>query len=249
MIAAVTAVPAAPVLLPAASPAQPDAFADDVARLRVAVGEALDELPAVDAIVLLVPGSAPRVLHATRASLLSYGVRTADVGVAVDAELLDAVVAATGAEAVCARRLDGDPAVLAMLLAARRGPECALVPVEVPTSGKPEELAALAASLARVTDPRSVAVLATGDLAATLETSSPGYLVAGAEGWNATATAAVVALDVDALAVLGPQEAERVQARGWAPLLVLTHLAADAGLRFTKVSAYAVGGVGQLIAR
>jgi aromatic ring-opening dioxygenase LigB subunit len=125
-----------------------------------------------------------------------------------------------------------------------------MLSVTVPPAGR-DALAASAAGLrgAAEASDRRVAVVAAGDLAATLTTSSPGYLVEGADAWDATAVDAVRATDPDAMTALGPADAARVQARGWAPLVVLLRAAARQDHRFGTVRYHAPRGVGQLVAR
>jgi hypothetical protein len=253
-VAAVVAVPAAPLLLPAASPGQPADIGDEVARLRACVAAALAGLPPVDAVVLLVPGTTVEAGSAPLATLGSYGIPSVAAEIVADTALLDVLARATGAEHVRADRLDGDAAVLALLLAevAERGSTVPspVATLRIPSSAGAETLGGLADVLVDAVDAtgRAVAIVATGDLAATLDTSSPGYLVDGAVDWDARAVAAVRDVDADALAGLGPDEAARVQARGWAPLVVLLHVAKRAGLAFADVTELAPRGVGQLVA-
>jgi hypothetical protein len=94
-----------------------------------------------------------------------------------------------------------------------------------------------------------VAVVAAGDLAATLDVTSPGYLVDGAVAFDDAAVAAIRALDEDAFAALGPDEAGRVQARGWGPLTVALAAARLARLTLAEVAYHAPRGVGQVVGR
>ncbi|MEX0952492.1 MAG: hypothetical protein WDZ26_01535, partial [Nitriliruptoraceae bacterium] len=88
-----------------------------------------------------------------------------------------------------------------------------------------------------------------GDLAATLTTRAPGYLVDGAQDWDRRALEAIEALDVDRLGALGPEESRQVVAHGWAPLLVATQLARDQGAAPPEVVHAAPHGVGYVVAR
>jgi hypothetical protein len=75
---ALIAVPSAPLLLPAVSPAQPPESAEGVAALREAVDDALQQLADVDTVILLAAGDEALVHDANRASLASYGRPGAD---------------------------------------------------------------------------------------------------------------------------------------------------------------------------
>ena len=247
---AVLAVPAAPLLLPAASPAQPAGAADAVAALRADVMTAISGLPEVDAVVLLAGASEPLVYDAREATLASYGLPRARADIVVDGSLLAAVSARGQAPRVRSDRLDGDLAVLALLIA-DRWPGMPLVPVSVAAAADVSSLGAVAAGIVGAADAvgRDVAVVAASDLAATLDETSPGYLVDGAADWDAAAVDAVRTEDVTGMAALGPAEAARVQARGWAPLTVLLHVADQSGASITRVDYHAPRGVGQLVAR
>jgi hypothetical protein len=244
------AVPSAPLLLPAVSPAQPAALAAVVTELRGAVARALAPVVDVESVILLAAGDEALVHDANRATLASYGHPDVASSLAHDEELLTAVAARGQIPRVRDDRLDGDLAVLATLVTAIQ-PEVRLLSVTVPYAAGAGALGATAAGLtgAAASTDRSVAVVAAGDLAATLDTTSPGYLVEGAVDWDAAAVAAVRTGDVEAMAALGPAEATRVQARGWAPLAVLLTVADQLQHRFGEVTYLAPRGVGQLVAR
>jgi hypothetical protein len=244
------AVPSAPLLLPAVSPAQPAAVATAVAELRDAVGRALAPVADVESVILLAAGDEALVHDANRATLASYGHPGVGSALSHDEELLTAVAARGQIPRVRDDRLDGDLAVLATLVTAIH-PAVGLLSVTVPYAAGAGALGATAAGLtgAAASTDRSVAVVAAGDLAATLDTTSPGYLVEGAAEWDAAAVDAVRAGDVEAMAALGPADATRVQARGWAPLAVLLTVADQLQHRFGEVTYLAPRGVGQLVAR
>jgi AmmeMemoRadiSam system protein B len=248
-IAGLSAVPASALLLPAAVPALPEAHRAAITALREDVARALRRLPDRGTVVLLGSGDEPLVHDAKRATLASYGLPDSDVAVTIDLDLLAAVAARGQAPRVQSDRLDGDLAVLALLVADAR-PEASIVPVVVPRRADPSALSGTAAGLlgAATAVDRPVAVIAASDLAATLTMSSPGYLVEGSGDWDAAATAAVRAADPTAMAALGPNEADQVQARGWAPLTVLLEVAAALGHSFEEVNYHAPRGVGQLVA-
>ncbi len=254
-ITSVSLLPAAPLLLPAASPSQPADFAAATAELRATVDGILRNLPAADTALLLLPAEEALVIDAPRASLASYGLPDVTTKVTVDEALIAAVSARGQAPRVRSDSLTGDAAVFALLLADAR-PGLALAPVTVPCRASAASAASaaglhgIAMGFARAVASveRDVAVIAAGDLAATLDTTSPGYLVEGAIDWDERLVAAVRAGDPLAAGDLGPEEAGRVQARGWASTTVALTLAQGTGWRFRDVTYLAPKGVGQIVA-
>jgi hypothetical protein len=117
-----------------------------------------------------------------------------------------------------------------------------VLPVAVDPGSEAPALAALGRELAD--DSRRAVLLAAGDGSAGLGERSPRWRIEGAAAWDAALVAAVAAHDEAALAVLGPQEARRVWALGWAPIVVAT---AAAG-RWRVCSYSAPRGVGYLVA-
>lgn len=245
----VVIVPAAPLLLPDASPAQPDDLIDGVAELRRSVAAALDSLPDHGTALLLDSGPESLVHDAPTASLAGYGLPHVAADITIDEQLLGAVSARGQAPRVRSDRLDGDPAVLALLLAEQR-PALRLAPITIPArasaAGLNDIAVGLDAATASIDGP--VHVIAAGDLAATLDTTSPGYAVDGAVDWDAEVVAAVRANDPTALGPLGPEPASRFLARGWAPISVALLLATAHALPVSHVAYVAPRGVGQLIA-
>jgi AmmeMemoRadiSam system protein B len=248
-VAAVAVVPAAPLVLPAASPDQPAVLREPVAALRAAAADALGHLGA-RTVVLLATGDEPLLHDAAMATLASYGLPHVTAELDIAEELLTSIAARGQAPRVRSERLDGDLAVLALQLLAVV-PDARVVPMSVPGVANADALSAMATGLeAAITDHgEPVAVVAAGDLAATLDTTSPGYLVEGATRWDEEATAAIAASDPTALAALGPEGAQRFQARGWAPLTVLVAVASSADRPLTHTDYHAPKGVGQLVAR
>lgn len=251
-LAALAVVPAAPLLLPAASPRQPAGVADAVAALRVDVAATLDALSArrPRSVVLLTGGDEVLLHAAAGATLGSYGLPHVAARLDLDRALLAELGGRSQAPSLQEDALHGDLAVLALLLAATQ-PGLPIVPLTVPWSASRPVLDGLAAGLVRAAEAVAgeVAVLAAGDLAATLDTTSPGYLAEGAADLDAAAVAALRAGDEEALAALGPAAAARVQARGWAPLTVLLAVGRVTGLRLAEVAYHAPRGVGQVVGR
>lgn len=245
----VVIVPAAPLLVPDASAAQPDHLREVVGELRGTVTTALDSLPEQGTALLLDSGSESLVHDAPTASLAGYGLRHVTADISIDPQLIAAVSARGQAPRVRSDRLDGDPAVLAMLLAQRR-PGLRFAPVTIPAGASAAGLHDIAVGLKAAADsvPEPVYVVAAGDLAATLDTTSPGYEVDGAKDWDAEVVEAVRQHDPAAIGKLGPEAAARFQARGWAPMTVALLLAEMHRLRLDQVTYLAPRGVGQLIA-
>jgi aromatic ring-opening dioxygenase LigB subunit len=248
-VRAVAAVPAAPLLLAAISPQQPSAIADEVARLRRGVGEVLRGLPDVDVIALVAGGDDATLPDGGCVDLAGYGHPQVRGDLPVDRELLAAVATRTSTPRVRADVLTGDLAVLALLVAEAR-PDATVLPMTVAATAAAASLGGYAAGFAAAVDAlgRDVALVAAGDLSAARETTSPGYLVEGAVDWDRAALAALEAGDVEAFATLGPAEARRVAARGWAPLTVLLQVARAAGVELDRCELSAPRGVGQLVA-
>jgi hypothetical protein len=248
-VRAVAAIPAAPLLLPAVSLRQPPELTEAVAALRAAVTAALTGLPPVDTVVLIAGGDDATLPDGGCVDLAGYGHPQARADVPIDRQLLAAVATRTGTPRVRADVLTGDLGVLALLVAAAL-PQTAVLPVTVAHDAGGPTLGGFAAGVLAGVDAtgREVAVVAAGDLSASREVSSPGYLVDGAIAWDDAALTALAAGDLEAFAALGPVEARRVGARGWSSLLVLSHLARAAHLQLAEPRLHAPRGVGQLVA-
>lgn len=245
----VVIVPAAPLLVPEASAAQPDQLRDAVGELRRTVTTALASLPEQGTALLLDSGAESLVHDAAMASLAGYGLRQVTASISIDPHLITAVSARGQAPRVRSDRLDGDPAVLALLLAQSR-PGLQLAPITIPAGASAAGLHDIAVGLTAAADslPGPVYVIATGDLAATLDTTSPGYEIAGARDWDAGVVEAVRQHDPVALGEFGPAAAVRFQARGWAPITVALLLAEAHRCALSQITYLAPRGVGQLIA-
>jgi hypothetical protein len=250
VVAGAAAVPASPLLLPEASPAAPATDAADVAALRRAVEETLAALPDADTVILVGPG--PRGFRErARSGLRPLGVAVDDIVLPVDGELLTHATRLTQYPVLIGGGLSVENAVLARLVHRLRG-EVTVLPVSVAPETDGQILVNVGASLVEALRDahRRGVLVATADLSAGLDRTSPRYEIAGADTWDRLATGAIAAGDVDALAALGPSEAARVVARGWAPLTVLAGFAAAARLRPAGAPGYApVRGVGRLWTR
>jgi hypothetical protein len=121
-----------------------------------------------------------------------------------------------------------------------------VAPIALDPGASPEELCDQGACL--VQDPRRVVVVAAGDLSAGLDERSPRFRIPGAEEWNEAAVTAVATADPDLLARLGPVDARRVVALGWAPMLAAVSSSREAGLTLQLRHYSAPRGVGYLVA-
>lgn len=262
-VAAVAAVPTAPLLLPEVASGLPSASRAAIEALRGDVSALLAALPEVDVAVLLTAGDDTVVHDGAQIDLTGSGHPHVRRTVGVDRRLVAQIATRAGVPRVHDDRLRGDAAVLAFLLAAAR-PELDVVPVTIADRSGPLTLVGFASGLASalasaatsgaapVGDAgaavRRSVVIAAGDLAATRDVTSPGYVVDGAVAFDAAVADAVDATDPAALAALGAGEAQRVAARGWAPLVVAMHVARHTGLATARVAVHAPRGVGQLLA-
>jgi hypothetical protein len=228
-------------LLADVSPHVPDEIAGDVARLREAIAQVLaaeHDGPTV----LVVSGDTLGVTIAPGASLASYGHPQAAATLAVGNQHAAPLASALGVELEQAETLHGDDAVLALHVVAQ-DPHAPLLVLRLPADtvaidAAAEALAGLAGR-----------VVAACDLAATLTDASPGAKVDGAEDFDSAVVEAVAAVDVAALDVLGPAEAARVLARGWAPVRLLVALAGRTGQAPVSLLRLAPRGVGLLVVR
>ncbi len=241
--------PAAPVAVSELADHVPARFRDEVAALRAAVDRVLERLPSTGTALLIDAGPESLVHDAASASLAGYGYPEVATDLHLATDLLAAVSARGQAPRVRGDRLSGDTAILALLLAATR-PELAVAPITIPSGAGTGALHDVALGLRAAIDAvdAEVVAVAVGDLSASLDTASPGYLVEGAATWDATTAEAVAAGDLPRLGAQGPEEAQRVKARGWAPLTVGLDLALEAELSVETADYLVCRGVGRLVA-
>lgn len=94
-----------------------------------------------------------------------------------------------------------------------------------------------------------VLVIAAGDLSAGLGEDSPLHVVEGAQAWDARVAECVDNGRLGGIGELGPDEAARVGAVGWAPIVVLHGCLARAKLGMVLRHYSAPRGVGYLVAQ
>lgn len=241
MIVGAAVLPAAPLLVPGVSATLPAG----VAKVMDAVDAVVESLPVGDLTVLV--GTGEGGLHATgRATLEGVGRPDIVLDVDVDGGAVSRIAAATQYPMYQGSTLPLDLGVLALHV----GDSRAVVPLSVPATAAFDVLVGLGSSIARVlgdADVRAVLVVA-GDLSAGLTEQSPLYVVDGADVWDELAVAAVDSGRLDTLERLGPEEAQRVGARAWAPLAVLHGATASAKLGMVVRHYSAPRGVGYLVA-
>jgi hypothetical protein len=217
-------IPTTPLLVPGVSATVPGGLRE----VGAAVDAVLDDLPEADAAVLLATGQPVGVYARAEASLAGFG----RPDLATSLNVADAQHGNPGP-------LPSGLAVLALLL----GDRAPVMPIALDTG--------LAAAALRergvmfTSDPRRLVVLAAGDLSAGLDERSPRFRIEGASAWDEALVAAVEQGDGDRLASLGPAEARRVAALGWASIVV-AHAACGGTLRVVHYAA--PHGVGYLVA-
>ena len=245
MIVGAAVLPTAPLLVHGISPTLPAG----VEKVRGCVDAAVAALPPSDALVLVAagPGAVHDSAHVERGGIgrpdLSTQAPAAGEGVA----LLRASPAPSWAVGHGGGRpLPLDLAVLTLHVAGL----APVVPVTVPGTAAFQDLAAAGAAIADTfagPDTR-VAVVVAGDLSAGLTEKSPLHLVSGAIFWDEQAVAAVDGGRMESLARLGPQEATRVGARGWAALAVLAGVTGRTRFGMVVRHYSAPRGVGYMVA-
>ena len=241
MIVGAAVLPTAPVLVAGVSATMPPG----IPKVRDAIDAALEALPASDIVVLVTAGEG--ALHTTQAvSLRDVGRADVTVTPQIHAEALSRLSDATEYVVQCDEGLPLGLSVLALYL----GGGVPVAPLTVPATASFDELSDLGSGVAATlagNDIRASVVVA-GDLSAGLTEKSPMHYVSGAIFWDEQAVAAVDSSRLGALRRLGPQEATRVGALGWAPLVVLHGATAAAKIGMVVRHYSAPRGVGYLVA-
>ncbi|MBA2319395.1 MAG: hypothetical protein H0V93_16685 [Euzebyales bacterium] len=242
MIVGAAILPTAPLLVPGASATLPDG----VGFVCDAIDAAVERLPEHDVAVLIGGADKGSVYDAAEASLRANGRADIHQSGRVDADVVQRL---SGMIQYPVRR--GDPlppplAVLAFLVGNSRP----FVPLSVPCAAAFDALVAVGVGLAgAVADPglRAI-VVAAGDLSAALTERSPLHLVPGAVDFDAQAVDVVDTGRLDGLARLGPEEAQRVTALGWGPMVVLHGALERVKIGLVRRHYSAPRGVGYLVA-
>ncbi|MGH8909310.1 MAG: hypothetical protein ACRD0K_23155 [Egibacteraceae bacterium] len=204
------------------------ALPDGVEEVWAAVETVLGRLPEAEAAVLLATGHPVGIYARAEASLAGFG----RPDLAITLRVADAAQGRNGP-------LTPGLAVLALLL----GDRWPVTPIALDPAATADVLQAQGAALAA--DPRRLVVVASGDLSAGLDEGSPRFRIDGAVAWNEALVAAVEHDDADGLGRLGPADALRVAALGWAST-VAAQAAWGGPLRVVRYCA--PRGVGYLVA-
>lgn len=251
MIVGAAIVPTAPLLLPGITERLPGGVAEVAAAARAA----LTGLRPFDVAVLLAAATPPAVHLRARTTLAGIGRPDLTVDAEVDAATAAAAAAATGwpltpsppPPAAGAAGLPLGLAVLAGLVQGAR-PGSLVAPVAVPPDAAAGDLLGAGERLAGALEGRRAVVVAAGDLSAGLTAKAPLTLLGGAHAWEDEVVELVAGDHLERLARLGPQEARRVGARGWAPLVLLGGICRAAALGLVVRHHAAPRGVGYLVA-
>ena len=241
MIVGAAVLPTAPLLVPGVSATLPNG----VPKVADAIDAVVDRLPAADLLVLVAAGSGG--LHdTTNASLQAIGRPDITVDVPIDSHGVSRLSAATQYPMYRDHELPLGLTVLALHI----GGGTPIVPLSVPDTADFQALVGLGSSIARTFSDQEmrVVVVVAGDLSAGLTEKSPLHYVDGAIFWDEQAVAAVDSGRLNSLAKLGPAEARRVGAVGWAPLAVLHGAVASAKIGMVVRHYSAPRGVGYLVA-
>ncbi|QBI21286.1 hypothetical protein ER308_18055 [Egibacter rhizosphaerae] len=256
----VALVPSAPVLVEGVSPVRPEgmdavgeaadgALAELVhAELVVLVAAAPDPAattPAPDS-PLAATAPFPAGVHQTaRAGLGSLGLPDVGSDLPVPARAVATIAAATELP-----RLRGPLPVDLAVLALRLRPARPVVPVAVDSTAEAAELRKVGTELAAAAEDlgRRVGLVAAGEGSAGLDERAPRHVIEGAKEWEDRLVSALADFDIDGLARLGPQEAGRVAARGWASTLVAAAAAGASGRSLSLRRHAAPRGLGYAIA-
>ncbi len=236
-------------MLEVVAPSPPADVAAELTALRSRADVALrSALAGAGPVLILAPGDG-RLIDAPAPSLRPVGIALDAPPTASAGSVVEAVRALTGAPMGGADELDASltSLVLQVRAVAEGGLAVLTIPADASGSDLVESGAALGEALAALDD--RVALVLAGDLSPCLTEKSPGYLVDGADEWNLQAVDAIRGADAPALAELGPAEAERTRAAGWAPLVVGMAAVAAAGGATSLDAAYATPrGVGSVVA-
>lgn len=247
MLVGAAILPSAPVLVPGVSATLPDG----VGAVCEAIDAVVEGLPSWDTAVLV--AAAPHSRHSaqelhdvTQASLNGVGRPDITHPVRTDHDVTERVARLSQYAVRRAERLPLGLATLALLL----GDSRRTVAISVPPSADFEALAAVGTGVAEAvgegeSPARRAVVVAAGDLSVGLseETAGP-----DSREWDDRVVEVVDGGRLGGLAGLGPEEAARAGARGWAPLAVLHGATARAKLGLARRHHSAPCGVGYLVA-
>lgn len=215
-----------------------------VAQVRATVDRTVARMPDADVAVLVAAGNA--ALH-DAAVVDLQGIGQPQITRVLDPcpPAIAALSRITQYPRARRPRLPLDLAVLALLV----DRDVPVVPLEVPSSAEFAVLAALGTSVVQALEEAGLTgtLVVAGDLSAGLHEGSPLSARPGAADWDARVVDLFARGASVGLADLGPEEADAVGARGWAPLCVLHGAAAAASLELSVRRYSAPRGVGYLV--
>lgn len=241
MLVGAAALPSAPLLAPGVC----SAFPNEVQPFADATALAVGRLPDADVAVIVAAGE--RGVHDRPVVDLS-GIGLPEVTAIWQAHT-KAVSTISRVTQLPQRRATPLPLGLACLSLHLEG-RWPLVPVSVSSDASWEVLVATGAGLVQALAQLNLraVVVAASDGSAGLSPKAPRPYIAGAHQWQEQLVAAIDEGTTNRLQRLGPEEATRVAALGWAPLAVLHGATARARLRLVLRSHGAPRGVGYVVA-
>jgi hypothetical protein len=245
VIVGAAVIPSAPLLVPGVSRSLPDG----AGPVCDAVDAAVEALPHRDVTVLVAPahrGRSQGLYDTAEAHLGAIGRPDITARHPIHRPAAEAVSRVIQYPMFRAEPLPLELAVLALLVGS--GP---LVPLAVPTAADFDALVGAGTAIAEALSGQDIraVLIAAGDLSAGLDERSPLHRVDGAREWDDRATDIVDSGRLDGLRRLGPAEAQRVGALGWAPMAVLHGACARAKIGMVVRAYAAPAGVGYLVAQ
>lgn len=256
MIHAAAVVPTAPLLVAGVSATVPP----EVEAVRGAVRAVLGALPASDVLVLVGTAEidAPVVHDEAHATLAGFGRPDLAARQPLDGEVTVDLSGRATLGRVHGGSLPPSLAVLSLLVHQARAAAAddgdgvvPVVPIAVPRWAAFGSLVAVGSAVARVARERGLvtSIVAGGDLSAGLDDRAPLHRIAGARHFDDVVVDVVSSGRLGGLERVGPVEARRVWAIGWASLAVLHGACAAAKIGLVVRHRSAPRGVGYLVAR
>lgn len=247
-IVGAAAVPAAPLVLSSVSPDQPPEVRPSVQRLRELTTRALESLPEAAA-TILIAGGKRGIFDRGEATLAPLGADHARISLPVAQPVIEHLSRLTQYPMFRGDHLDIELSVLALAVHRVRG-EVPILPMSVPRTTDFDVLVSVGASVREAVGAAGLdaVVVCSGDLSAGLRADSPAAEIEGAEEWDRAVVDALRDGEASRLRELGPDEASRVDARGWASLSVFHGICAGR-LEVELLGYEAPRGVGHVVAR
>lgn len=240
MLISAASIPSAPVLVEGVG----RGLGEQLMQLRAGVQRVALGLPDADVVVIVAAGE-PALHDTAVADLSGLGYPGHRRTVKGCPAAIAALSRMTQYPRVRRPRLPVDLATLTLLLDRNE----AIVALEVSAAAEFAVLRALGVSVVEALHEAQVVgmLVVSGDLSAGLTPRAPLAERPGAVAWDATMVELFTDGDGSRLAALGPAEAERVGARGWAPLCVLHGATASVGMEMAVRRYAAPRGAGYLV--